>query len=147
MEIIERLFYARHNTLTPMLGYWSWLAVYGVGSTAAIDRWGILGVAAASTLATVLLPCGLYLRYRRVAAPLPERELAWTIGRILLACVGMVLVIGAVHRLELALIPFLALAVGSGGVTFVLLYSALGGREPLQLWEQLRSELAQVRRR
>jgi hypothetical protein len=66
-----------------------------------------------------------------------EAALARNLGRILLACACMAGVILPLHWLALDTLPFLVMAIGLGGLTYVAIYGTLSGRE-------LRSFLALV---
>lgn len=133
--VLERLFYARHDTRTPMQFYILWTAVYLGGAWLLSGRIGAQGLALAQVGASALLVGLLYLRNRRVMGSLEERQLAGALGRIGLATAGMALVIGALHRLELPPLWFAPLAAALGAaVYFTILWLSAGRPHPARLW-------------
>ena len=138
LEIVARLFYARHNTFTPMLAYLGWLGVNIVGIYLFTERLGVQGLALSSTLAFTLLAIVLYGLNRRELGDLGERESARGFGRILLATLAMSLVIWGLRQLPLSDWLYLPLAAGAGALVYLGLYVALGGREFHTLRQLLR---------
>lgn len=137
-EILSLIFYARHNTITPMWLNVGWMALNVTLSLLLVGPFGIVGLAWAATLSSLALALALYLISRWVVDSLDEALLASTLRRLLLACTGMGGVIFALHQLVLPTLPFLALAIGGGGLTFFTLYLLLGGRELLVLVQWLK---------
>lgn len=146
-EIVARLFYARHNTRTPMFAYLGWLAVNVIFAYLLTDRWGVVGLALASTIAFTVLASTLYLLNRRELHGLGERELARTAGRALIAAAGMAAAILALTKvlpvtavaeslaafstpvLLMGQLFYLALLAGMGTGVYLVLDYLLGGRE------------------
>ena len=58
--------------------------------------------------------------------------------RLLLACLGMVAVVILFHQMNLPTLLFLPIAIGGGGLVFVTVYIALGGRELQEILHTLR---------
>lgn len=153
-EIVARLFYARHNTRTPMFAYMGWLVVNVSFAYLLVTAWGVVGLAIASTLAFTFLASLLYWLNRRELGYLGERELAATGGRALLASGGMALVIlsmgwaipltavaanlSGITNL-LAQVVYLGVAAVGGTAVYLLLHTLVGGREIPQLIQVLRS--------
>ena len=140
VEIVARLFYARHNTRTPMFVYIGWffinmglgyLFVQGFG-------WGVIGLAAASTVAFTFLAIVLFGINSRQLGGLGERPLGIIGGRALLAGAGMGLVIYVIGQLIAAPLLFLIVATLGGGLTYIGLNWLLGGRELQQAWRLVR---------
>jgi putative peptidoglycan lipid II flippase len=140
LEIVARLFYARHNTLVPMVAYLGWLFVFWVLANLLVGGLGVAGLATASTIAFTLLAGVLFLLNWRELDGLYGQELAQSGGRALLATVGMVVVMGGIGRLALSPLYFLAAAGGAGGLTYLVLNHLLGGREIFTLLRLLRSQ-------
>lgn len=153
-EIVARLFYARHNTRTPMFAYMGWLVVNVSFAYLLVTAWGVVGLAIASTLAFTFLASLLYWLNRRELGYLGERELAATGGRALLASGGMALVILAMGwaipltavtaNLSgitnlLAQVMYLGVAAAGGTAVYLLLHTLVGGREIPQLIQLVRS--------
>jgi putative peptidoglycan lipid II flippase len=112
LEVVARLFYARHNTRTPMLAYLGWL-VTNVGLAYLLGgRLGIGGLALASTIAFTALSAALFLLNRRELGSLGEAELGRTALHAVAAALVMALVLLGVTRLVSH--PYLQLAVGGG---------------------------------
>ena len=71
LEIVARLFYAQHDTRTPMLAYLLWLVMNTIAAYALVGLLGIVGLALASTLAFTLLASVLFILNRRRLGDLP----------------------------------------------------------------------------
>jgi putative peptidoglycan lipid II flippase len=138
LEIVARLFYARHNTLVPMLAYLGWLFVFWALANLLVSSLGVVGLAVASTIAFTLLAAVLFALNWRALRGLHGRELVVSAGRAALATVGMTLVMVGIGRLSLPPLFFLALAGGVGGLTYLALSYLLGGREIPNLLRLLR---------
>ena len=138
LEIVARLFYARHNTRTPMLAYLVWFVVNVGLMFLLVGREGIRGLALSSSVAFTVLAALLYFLNQRELGSLGEPVLLRTAGRALLASGGMALVILGLERLLASTLVFLALAVPAGLAAYFLLNHLLGGREIPALWTLLR---------
>lgn len=139
-DVLSLVFYARHNTRTPMWANLGWM-VLNVGlSVLLVGPFGILGLAWAASLSALALALALYVLGRWSFGSLDEPLLASTLGRLLAASAGMSVLILAVRQLDLNTLPFLVTAIGSGGLAFVLFYFLLGGRELWLVWQLLRPE-------
>jgi putative peptidoglycan lipid II flippase len=147
-EIVARLFYARHNTRTPMFAYIGWLGVNVFFAYLLVAVWGVAGLALASTIAFTFLAGLLYYLNRRELGYLGERELAATGGRSLLAAGGMALLVMAIglvlpptavpaHLLVQA--AYLGMVALVGMAVYLLLHTLFGGREIPELVRLLRS--------
>jgi putative peptidoglycan lipid II flippase len=166
LEIVARLFYAQHNTKTPMYASLVWLAVTVLLLYLFVDDLGVGGLALATTVGFTVQSTLLFFLNRRVLGSLGERQLLISLGRSLLATAGMCLVIvvlreaiaigyvdGLVSMLvqvsggRLALadassVLFLILGGSTGLLTYLLLNLLLGGRELPWLMRQLRPQPA-----
>ncbi|MCA9926478.1 MAG: murein biosynthesis integral membrane protein MurJ [Anaerolineales bacterium] len=131
VEIVARLFYAQHDTRTPMLVYGGWLIV-NVSFAYLLVRGfdlGVVGLAGASTIAFTALALALFWLNRRQLNGLGERKLAMIGGRAVVGTAvmsGVMLLIGQIIATPLL---YLAAAGAAGGVTYILLNLLLGGRE------------------
>ncbi|MBX3002230.1 MAG: murein biosynthesis integral membrane protein MurJ [Caldilineaceae bacterium] len=137
-DILSLVFYARHNTITPMWLNLGWMVLNVTLSFLLVGSFGIFGLAWAASLASLTLALTLYLISRWVGNGLDDTVLTSTLRRLLLACVGMGGVIFALHQLSLPTLLFLVLGIGGGGATFLALYLLLGGRELLGVADLLR---------
>lgn len=138
LEMVARLFYAQHNTRTPMFAYLGWLVVMVALAYLFVDALGIVALALASTVAFTLLAVALFLLNRRVLGSLDEGMLLRSGGRALLATVGMSLVVwGAVQLVSGTLLTLLVGGI-AGMVSYVALNMLLGGREIPQMVALLR---------
>jgi putative peptidoglycan lipid II flippase len=137
-DILSLTFYARHNTITPMWLNLGWMVINVTLSLLLVRPFGILGLAWASSIASMVLALALYLLSRWVGESVDEPVLASSLRRLLVACAGMGGAIFAIHQLNLPTLPFLLVAIGSGGLTFLVLYLLLGGREILEFVQLLR---------
>ncbi len=140
LEIVARLFYAQHNTRTPMFAYIVWLAINVTLAYWLVEDLGIVGLALASTVAFTVLSALLFVLNRRTLGSLDERKLAVGAGRALLAALGMSAAIWGIGRFIINPVQFLLIG-GSGGViVYLMLNMLLGGREIPQLWRLLRRQ-------
>jgi putative peptidoglycan lipid II flippase len=140
LEIVARLFYARHNTRTPMFVALGWLAI-NISLAFLLSRtMDIAGLALASTIAFTIQSAVLYLLNRRQLNGLGERELGQTAVRSLLAAGAMALVIIGIGQVITAPFLYLAVAAAAGGLVYFLTAYLLGGREIPELLALLRSK-------
>lgn len=135
LEVVARLFYARHNTRTPMLAYLGWLVIQVVLGYVFINLWGVAGLALASSVAFTALSAVLFAWNRRELGGLAERELGGAMGRAVLASLGMTAVILGIGQVVLNPRLFLLLGAGGGALVYALLNWLLGGRELQDLWQ------------
>lgn len=155
-EIVARLFYARHNTRTPMFVYVGWLVISISTAYAFHALWGIAGLALSSTVAFTALAAVLYWLNARELGGLGGAELRTTAVRSLLATAGMSLLLWGVMSLWsidgvasyladhgrllllLAQAAYLALMAGLGTAVYLGLNQLLGGQELRALWQLIR---------
>lgn len=144
LEIVARLFYARHNTRTPMFVYLGWLVVQVGGAYLFVDALGVGGLALASTLAFTFLSGTLFVLNQRELGSLNEYGL-WRGGaRSLLATGGMSLVILLIGQVVGNVFLYLAVSVAVGGITYLGLGYLLGGQELRQLGQVVRTAVGRV---
>lgn len=135
VEIVARLFYAQHDTRTPMLFYLGWLVV-----NVALAYWlvrgmglGVVGLAAASTVAFTLLAAVLFGVHRRRLHGFGARTLGVAGGRALLATAGMSAAILLLNQVVTGTLAFLAVGTVAGGLAYLGVSWLLGGRELAEL--------------
>ncbi|HEX6384692.1 MAG TPA: murein biosynthesis integral membrane protein MurJ [Anaerolineae bacterium] len=129
LEVVARLFYAQHNTRTPMFAYLGWLAVNVGFAYLLVPSYGIIGLAAASTIAFTILAAVLFWLNRLHLGDLYERNLAISAGRALLATTGMAAAIMLLGKVVTGQLVFLVTGSLAGLLTYVILNLLLGGRE------------------
>ena len=129
LEIVARLFYARHNTKTPMWGYLVWLAVNVGCIYLFVGSMGAAGIALASTIAFTVLSAWLYWKNHQELGDMDDREMAWCFGRAVLATGCMSFAILAVQSLALGTLVSLAMAGLVGVIVYVAVYYFLDGQE------------------
>jgi len=133
LEILARLFYAQHDTRTPMFVALGWLAL-NVGLAFPLARaYGARGLALASTIAFSLQSLTLYVLNRARLGYLHERELLATAGRSLLGAAGMAVVIMLLERVIDSTFLFLFAGAAAGLLSYLLITFAAGAREIPQL--------------
>ncbi len=138
LEIAARLFYAQHNTKTPMFTYIGWLFVNVAAAYLLVGRWGVVGLAAASAIAFTLLSAVLlFLNYRALGG-FDWRSLAASGVRAVAATAVMSIVILLI-RSQLSGMVFLAVGTAVGVVTYLLASYLFGGREIASLIRVARS--------
>ncbi|RIK36201.1 MAG: murein biosynthesis integral membrane protein MurJ [Chloroflexi bacterium] len=127
-DILALPFYARHNTRVPMWVSVGW-AVVNVGLCyGLVGPLGIYGLALAATLAVVAATVALYTLNRWESGGFEPARLGGNLGRILLACGGMSGAVLGIRQLDLETVPYLVVAISSGGVVYGVLFFLLGGR-------------------
>lgn len=139
LEMVARLFYAQHNTRTPMFAYLGWLAINISVAYWLVDDLGIVGLALASTVAFTALSAALFLLNRRVLGGLDERRLATGALRALLATLVMSGAIWGIGQLISSPILLLGLGGSVGALVYIASHLLLGGPEIPQLVRLLRS--------
>jgi putative peptidoglycan lipid II flippase len=129
LEILARLFYAQHDTKTPMFVALGWLVINIVLAFALAGPFGVRGLALASTIAFVTQSLALFILNRRRLGNLGDRELIISLGRSLLGAGVMALaILGIVSLVSSALLTvFLGGIVGL--ITYLLVTYLAGGRE------------------
>lgn len=129
LEIAARLFFAQHDTRTPMLVALGWLTVNVGFAYWLVGSLDVGGLALASTIAFTLQSAVLlFLNHRRLGG-LIDLAMITSIGRILLAAAGMALVVLGVGRVVDGRLPFLIIGSMTGLLTYTALHYFLGGRE------------------
>jgi putative peptidoglycan lipid II flippase len=144
LEIVARLFYARHNTLTPMFAYAGWLLVTVAIAYLLVDTLSIAGLALATTIGFTLLSSVLFFLNWRELGGFGGRTLARSLGRTLIASAvmaGVLLVIDqSISNTFVALVAGVVL----GGGAYLLVVLALGGREVRGIIQLLRRRTTEV---
>ena len=138
VEIVARLFYARHNTRTPMISYIIWFTLNVALLYLLVPSLGIQGMALASTVAFTILAALLYWLNRRELGGLGGRELSRTAARALVASLGMAGVIWALGLVLGEGLLFLLVAVPAGLIVYLILNQLFGGREIPELIQLVR---------
>lgn len=135
LEIVARLFYAQHNTRTPMFAYLGWLVVNVALAYALVDSLGVVGLALASTVAFTLLSAVLFWLNK-----LKIRPLLPVVGRALVGTAVLTILILVIRPFITS--PFLFLLVGGsiGAISYVALNLLLGGQELPTLIRLLRQK-------
>lgn len=129
LEILARLFYAQHDTKTPMYVALGWLVTNITLAFLLAGPFGVKGLALASTIAFVVQSLALFILNRRRLGNLGDRELMISLGRSLLGAGVMAVIILLIDQL----VDNAFLTVAIGGVTGLITYLAVtylaGGRE------------------
>lgn len=140
LEIVARLFYARHNTLVPMLAYLGWFVFMAAASVMLAGRFGIVGLALASAIGFTLLAAVLFELNRRELKGLGGRPLQLSFLRAIVGTVAMSAVIIVLDKAISGTIPFLAISLPVGGAIYLAVTWLLGGREIHTLWQIARGK-------
>jgi putative peptidoglycan lipid II flippase len=139
LEILARLFYAQHDTKTPMFVALGWLATSIALAFLFVGQLGIAGLALASTVAFTLQSLALFILNRRRLGYLYERELALTLFRTLLGAAGMAAVITIIGQVVSNNLLFVFVAGTAGLAAYFLVTYAAGARELPALFSIIRS--------
>lgn len=136
-DILSLSFFARHDTRTIMWAHLVWAVLNVLLSALLVGRFGIFGLAAASSLASISLALALFGLDRPFATPQEGRRLLHSLGRmgVALAAMGAVLVI--VRHIEMPVILYLITGISLGGLVYLITYYLLGGRELATAWTML----------
>ena len=145
VEIVARLFYAQHDTRTPMFVYIGWLLINVVFAYWFVQGMGlgVMGLAGASSVAFAFLATVLFWLNGRRLGGLGNRQLWLTGGRAIVATAVMSGVIWLLGRTFGDSLLFIGLGTVLGGITYLLVSVALGGRELQQAWRILRRRTAE----
>ncbi|MCA9956100.1 MAG: murein biosynthesis integral membrane protein MurJ [Ardenticatenaceae bacterium] len=135
LEIVARLFYAQHNTRTPMFAYLGWLLVNIAIAYALVENLGVVGLALASSVAFTLLSAVLFWLNR-----LPLRQLAVVAGRALLGTAVLTLIILGVKQFVDSAVLFLLVGGSLGVASYLVLNLLLGGQEIPTLFRLIRKQ-------
>lgn len=138
LEIVARLFYAQHDTRTPMTGYLLWLLIQGVLAYVLVGPLGISGLALASTIAFTFLAGLLFILNRRQLGGFHERELLISASRGVVAATGMGVVLWLASGWFADVRIFAVVGTAVGGAVYIALNLLLGGQELPTLWRLLR---------
>jgi putative peptidoglycan lipid II flippase len=134
LEIVARLFYARHNTVIPMLAYLGWFLLVAVASLLLVRPLGVVGLAVASAIGFTLLAALLFELNRRELDGLGGRALQRSFARAVAGAALMSVAIILVDRLIDNTFLFLAAGLLAGGGVYVAATWLMGGRELTDLW-------------
>ena len=140
LEVVARLFYARHNTIVPMFAYLGWLLVNVSLAFWLVDELGIVALALASTVAFTLLAGVLLILNGRALGGLGGRALALSAARAIVATMGMAVVILGIGRVVTQPLLFLLLGGAAGALAYMFLSLLLGGKEIQHLYALIRSQ-------
>lgn len=138
LEIVARLFYARHNTLTPMFAYVGWLIITVGIAYLTVDSLSIAGLALSTTIGFTLLSTVLFILNWRQLGGLGGSILARSLSRTLAATAVMTVVLLFTERLTDNIFISLAIGVILGGGAYVVVVLLLGGREIKQFLKLIR---------
>lgn len=133
LEIVARLFYARHNTRTPMFVYLIWLAVHAVFAYLLVDDLGVVGLALSSTIAFTTLSTILFVLNWRELDGLGGLALGKSAGRAVMGTVGLTAVVLVLRSVIDSPMLFLAVGTGAGAIVYAVIHLLLGGSELPQL--------------
>ncbi len=138
LEVLARLFYAQHNTRTPMFVALVWLAITVILLYSLVELLGVAGLALASSISFTIQSLLLYLLNRRKLGSLEERELLFSLGRAAIATAGMSLAIILVGQFIAAPLPLLVVGGGLGLFVYLLIQYLLRSEEVSDMLSLLR---------
>ena len=137
LEIVARLFYAQHDTRTPMFAYLGWLIVNVALAYALVESMGVVGLALASTVAFTLLSAALFWLNRLAFRPLLPVVGRAVAGTAVLS--GLILVI---RPFLTSTLLFLLVSGTVGVISYVVVNLLLGGKELPTLLRLIRKKSA-----
>lgn len=154
LEIVARLFYARHNTKTPMYAALGWLVItlfladllvdgsltwFGLTLTLGFGGLGVGGLAFASTVGFTVQSAFLFWLNSRELGSMRGYGLFASLGRTIIATVGMTIVVLLIGQVISQQNVYLFVGGGVGVLAFIGLNQLLGGRELVDLWGMVRN--------
>ncbi len=135
LEIVARLFYAQHDTRTPMFAYLGWLVINIAIAYALVDSLGVVGLALASTVAFALLSAILFWLNR-----LEVKPLLIVAGRALVGTAVLTILILIIGRLITSTMLYLLVAGSVGAASYIAINLLLGGQEIPALLRLIRKQ-------
>lgn len=129
LEIVARLLYAQHNTLTPMYAYLVWLLVNVVFVYLLFEPMGIAGIALASTIAFVILSLILLIVNQRIIGRLFDRLTITALGRAAIATIVMSASVWGLQYVMITPLLYVLSATIIGIFVYIVTYLLMGGRE------------------
>jgi putative peptidoglycan lipid II flippase len=142
LEIVARMFYAQHDTRTPMYVALLWLVVNAALAFALVGPMGVGGLALASTLAFTLQSTVLFVLNRRKLGDLEGRALLLTAGRAILGTAAMGAAVLAIGAYVTSPLPLLAASLPVGLVVYAVVVTLTGGNELRNLIHLIRRRAA-----
>jgi putative peptidoglycan lipid II flippase len=138
-EVLALLYFARHDTIRPMMIQVISIAV-GVGlNYMLVQPLGIYGLAFGRLAYTVTIVLLAWQVYRWRYQPLDERMLFKTFGRCLLSAGAMAIAIRLIATLELSQLTFVILAIPAGVVVYGVVHYLSGGTAIIEIWQEVRN--------
>ncbi|MAT97392.1 MAG: murein biosynthesis integral membrane protein MurJ [Anaerolineaceae bacterium] len=137
LEIVARLFYAQHNTRTPMFAYIGWLVINVAIAYALVDSMGVVGLALASTVAFTLLSAVLFWLNR-----LEIKPLLVVAGRALAGTAVLTVLILVIGQFISSTLLYLLVAGSVGAASYIIVNLLLGGKEIPALLRLIRRQPA-----
>lgn len=129
-DVLMLPFYAHHNTRIPMVAHIGWMILSVALYHLLIGPFGIWGMALATSLAALALLAVMIILYRCLLGPLDSPILIRGLGRILMATGCMMAVVIALQmRLSMSQPIYMAGTILTGGLTYILMLTLLGGGE------------------
>ncbi len=129
LEILARLFYAQHDTRTPMFVALVWLATNIILAFLLVGRLGVGGLALASTIAFTIQSLILFLISRARLGDLGDSELAKSGARFIVGAIGMTIVVVVLGQIVTNPLLWLFSGVFAGLVTYFGIIYLLGSPE------------------
>lgn len=129
VDILSLVFYARHDTRTPMIASVLWVLAVLVLSLLLVEPLGIYGLAWASSLASAGLALGLFYAVLRHLHHIAAQDLMRTLARIGVAAAVMAFAVRIMGQMNLPETLFIVVGSGVGASVYALVYVALGERE------------------
>ncbi len=140
LEIAARLFFAQHDTRTPMFVALGWMVANVALAYLLVRPLGVSGLALATSIAfTLQTAVLLYLNHRKLNG-LDWKGLGISFGRTAVATLGMSLIILGIAQFIENTLLFLSASAIFGLLSYVALQIVLGGREIPALITLIRSK-------
>jgi putative peptidoglycan lipid II flippase len=140
LEIAARLFFAQHDTRTPMFVALGWMVANIALAYVLVEPLGVGGLALATSIAfTLQTAVLLYLNHRKLNG-LDWHGLGISFGRTAVATLGMSLIILALSQFITNTLLFLATSALFGLLSYIGLQIFLGGKEIPDLYHLIRSK-------
>lgn len=144
-DILSLAYFARHDTLNPMIIQVVSIALGIVSMLALVGPIGIYGIAFGRLIYTFVVLIGAWFVYRRLYEPLEESILFVELGRSIGAAACMAVVIRLLAQLPLSQLMFVIVAIPTGGLVYLIVHLLSGGTAFFEIWNGAIERLNQVK--
>lgn len=123
LDLVQKVYFAHHNTRIPLIGQLLWFITQIISATLFFHRWGIVGLALATTLAFAVLLLFLWIVGQKAGiVTLDWLFFGRELRHIIIATTLMVITILTIRTLGWAATPTTLTAITLGSLTYIFTY-------------------------